>query len=96
LRACDERGQQVRSEHIDCESLFESVDRLETRCIRTKDRCVVNDNLERSGRVGLFRKSTRLLDTGEITRQCRTRARHGAHRLLGTALVAPMLDDVMA
>ena len=67
MRACDERGQQVRSEGIDCESVFESVDRLKTRGVRTKDPCVMNDGLERSGSVGLFRKSTRFLDAGEIT-----------------------------
>src|ERR1700736_2211312 len=32
---------------------------------RKIDPCVMNDGLERSGSVGLFRKSTRLLDAGE-------------------------------
>jgi len=34
----------------------------------------MNDGLERSGSVGLFRKSTRFLDAGEITRYCRAGA----------------------
>jgi hypothetical protein len=96
LRACDERGQQVGSEGIDGESVFESVDRLKARGVRMKDRCVMNDGLERSGGVDLFRKSARFFDAGEITHQSHAGARDGAHRLLGTLLVAPMQDDVMA
>ena len=56
----------------------------------------MNDGLERSGSVGLFRKSTRFLDAGEITRYCRAGARHGTRRLLSTVPVAPMQDNVMA
>ena len=72
LRTCDERGQQVWGEEIDCKRVFESVDRLTTRGVRTKDPRVVDDGLERSGGVGLIRESTRLFEAGEITHQRRT------------------------
>jgi len=96
LRTCDERGQQVWGEEIDCKRVFESVDRLTTRGVRTKDPRVVNDGLERSGGVGLIRESTGLFEASEITCQRRAGAGHATQRLLGTLLVAPMHHDVMA
>src|SRR5205085_11882651 len=44
---------------------------LKTRGVRTKDPCVMNDGLERSGGVGLFGKGAGFFDAGEITHQYR-------------------------
>jgi hypothetical protein len=56
----------------------------------------MNDSLEQPCGVGLFGKSARFIDSGEITNQCRAGAGHGAYRVLGTLLVAAMQDDIMA
>jgi hypothetical protein len=61
-----------------------------------KDSRVVNDSLERSGGVGLIRESTGLFEASEITASAEPGAGHATQRLLGTLLVAPMHDDVMA
>src|SRR5919108_3659228 len=56
----------------------------------------MDDGLEWSRRVGLFRKGVRFLDAGQIADECRAGARHRTHSLSSTVLVAPMQDDVMA
>ena len=56
----------------------------------------MDDGLERSGGVGLFRESTRLFEAGEITHQRRAGAGHATQRLLRTLLTAPVHHYVMA
>ena len=56
---------------------------------------VVDDRLERSGRVRLSSQFARLFHAGQIALERRSSARYGAQRLLGPIAAAPMQDDFM-
>jgi hypothetical protein len=57
---------------------------------------VVDDRLERSGRVRLNSKFARLFDAGQISLERGSRAWYGAQSLLRPIAVAPMQHDVVA
>src|SRR5262249_22983159 len=92
----DEGGQQIGRKGVDGEDVVEPVHRLAARCTWTVDAGIVDDRLERSGRVRLSSKFARLFDAGQITLERRSGARCGAQRLLGPIAVAPMRAHVVA
>jgi hypothetical protein len=91
----DERGEQIRSQDVDCEHVLESVNGLYPE-FAVPDARIMDNGVERSDGVSLVGNSACLSDTRQIADDYASRAGHCLRGLTRAICIARVQHDIVA